>query len=109
MPSAIRAGISVLDFWELTYKEICVQINAVNDEKLDEMRYHAKLAHILGALVGMATWSKEPYPSEAEAFPGLFDTEEIERQRQELAMRAEKDKWLAYAAAFNQQRREGKA
>lgn len=109
MPSAIRAGISILDFWDMTYEEIRVHIEAINEEKLDEMRYHAKLAHVLGALVGMAAWSEEPYPSESEAFPGLFDAEETKRQRQEMALRAEKDKWLAYAAAFNQQRREGKA
>ena len=96
------------EFWDMTYKEICVQVKAANAEKLDEMRYHAHMIHTLGGLVRMA-WSDKPYPLVEEVFPALFDTEEDQERRQEIAMQAEKDKWLAFAESFNQKRREVKA
>lgn len=108
MPHAVRAGIPVKDFWDMTYKEIRISIQAVSEDKLDEMRYHAKMIHTLGALVGIAGWSKDPYPEITEVFPGLFDEAEEAERRQEIQMQMEKDKWLAFAESFNQKRKEVK-
>lgn len=109
MPGAIRAGLSIQEFWDLTFKEICIYVEAMNEEKLDEARYHATLIHTLGGLIGLAAWSGKPYPAISEVFPELFNPEEIAEQQAEIAAKIERDKWLAYAESLNLKRREGKA
>lgn len=105
LPEAIKTGLSIPEFWEMTYQEIVVYVKAVNEEKIEDMRVQARMIHTLGGLVGAAAWG-DKYPEITEVFPGLFDTNEIEEERQEQEAMLERDKWLAFAESFNQKRRE---
>lgn len=109
LPIAIKAGLSIPEFWDLTCSEIIIYVRAVNEEKLEDMRVQARMVHTLGDLVGLASWSNEPYPQIEDVFPELFDAVEQKEERQEQEAMLERDKWLVFAESFNRRRGEVRA
>ncbi|WP_040195054.1 hypothetical protein [Clostridium culturomicium] len=104
LPLAVRAGISINNYWELTYGEICIYLKAYNDEKLERTREQAsltyRLADLIGASVARLLDSNSEYPSIDKAFPGLFD-DVVKEQKKEKDWSVDVARFMNFAMAHN--------
>jgi hypothetical protein len=77
LPSALEAGITAYNYWDMTYGEIVDTITAHNKRKKSQMQQDASLyyslANLIGLSVGRLLDEKIKMPEITDAFPTLFD------------------------------------
>lgn len=88
-----------VQYWDMTYQEISVSIEAFTARKRADLQLEAvrsfRQAHLIGALVSRILGNKQKPPELQEAFPGIFP-EEMFEQRQDW--RVMKERVAAYGA-----------
>lgn len=109
LPAALQCGITVSDFWEMTYGEIVITIKAKNEVEKNRIREAATLNHHLANLIGLSVArlmdKNAKYPSLQEAFPGMFDDIVQEQQApKQQDWRVAKERLMQYAEAHNRKR-----
>lgn len=86
LPTALEIGISVNEYWDLTYGEILLYIDTYNQKQITEMKHQALMDYKLAELIGCAFGGK--FPTLYETYPSLFEEEakqeKIEIQKQRL-------------------------
>lgn len=105
LPTVLDCGISIFDFWDMTYEEMRLVIDSFNRREKARVQEMASMNYQLGNLVGMSVArlfdEKAKYPTLFEAFPTLFDDLEIDTTPRQQDWRIMKDRLQQYATAHN--------
>lgn len=111
MDIALDCGITEKDFWEMTFAEVNRAVVSRNRVKLSEMKERASYDYLLADLIGKSMArlysASATYPSISEVYPGLFDSEEIQQQKQERQMELSALRFKQFAQSYNQQYKGG--
>lgn len=106
LPTALQCGVKIFEFWDLTYGEIILIINAHNANLKAKMQQEAALNHQHANLIGLSVArlmdKNAEYPSLYEAYPNLF--EELKPQPVVEDWQIIKDRLMRYADAHNQKK-----
>lgn len=83
---ALEYGIPEAEFWNMTLAEIRRAIKAKQEIQKRETKEKAAYDYILADLIGRSMArlysSSATYPSLEEAYPDIYDTKELEAQKQ---------------------------
>lgn len=102
LPAAIRYGLSVFDFWKMTYGEIVMYIEEMGKKVLID---NYSLANLISAFVSNGLNGKKNPPIE-ELYPQIFGNT-IENEDDEMARtNFIKDQWITFAAHHNKLRKQ---
>lgn len=105
MDIALDCGIAEKDFWEMTFAEVNRAVVSHNRIKLAEMKEKASYDYILADLIGRSIArlhsSSATYPEISEAYPTLFDSEEIKQQKQEQKVQLSALRFKQFAHSYN--------
>ena len=106
LPIALQSGLSVFDFWSMTYGELSDTIAAYNNNEKNRVREAASLNYHLANLIGISVArlmdKKAEYPTLQVAYPGLFDDLEVEDKQQNWEVA--KARLMKYAEVHNKKR-----
>jgi len=109
LPTSLESGISIMDYWNMTYGEIVLTIENYRAKELERKRevagFNYNLANLIGLSVARIMDNKAEYPPLCNAFPGLFDevVEEVKPVQQDWKL--SKARFLQYAEANNKKKR----
>lgn len=88
LPAAIQAGMDFQQFWDSTYKEIIMYIQAYNRREENKLKTYAtmvyRLADIMCPSIARLLSEKAQYPKISAVFPGLFPEEESEEAEEAI-------------------------
>ena len=102
---ALDCGITEKDFWEMTFAEVNRAIASRNRVKRAEMQEKASYDYILAQLIGKSMAklysSTVKFPSIGEAYPTLFDSEEMQQQKQEQKDNLSALRFKQFAHSYN--------
>jgi hypothetical protein len=83
---ALDYGITEFDFWNMTIAELARAIESKKRIKLLEAKEKASNDYILANLIGKSISriysASSTYPDISEVYPSLFDSEEIQEEKQ---------------------------
>ena len=86
LDNALDYGISEFDFWNMTLAELTRAIDSKKRIKQTEARekacYDYILADLIGRSIGRLYSSSGKMPDISEAYPSIFDSQEIEEKKQ---------------------------
>lgn len=107
LPIALQCGMSVFDFWDMTYGEILMTIEAYNERLLVNLKEKAvmdyQLANIIGLSVARLMDNNAKYPEIHEVYPSIFKEPETEKPVQ-VDWRVAKERLMKYTDAHNKKR-----
>lgn len=107
---ALDYGVVERDYWEMTISELIRLVasrkRVIEIEAKEKATFDYVLADLIGRSVARVNSSVNRYPTIAEAYPSLFDSEEVEEE-----MQAKKDELSAlrfkqFAQSYNNRRKE---
>lgn len=102
---ALDAGISEWDFWDMTLAELERLINSKARVKKREEQEKASYDYILADLIGRSISriysSSAKMPELHEAYPSLFDSQEIQEKKQERKDELSALRFKQFAQAYN--------
>jgi len=105
LPIALQSGISVMDYWFLTYGEIVDTVKAYRENDRLRIREVATFNHSLANLIGLSVArlmdKSSEYPTLKGAYPNLFD--DVIEDNTPVQQNAEimKERFMKYAEANN--------
>lgn len=103
-------GLRESDFWEMTLAEVIRYIESRKRIQKQEEQQKASFDYILADLIGRSISrihsSSNKMPDITEAYPTLFNTEEIEAKRQEKKDEASIARFKQFAQIHNKKFRE---
>lgn len=109
---ALDYGISELDFWNMTIAELERLIESKKRTKKmkdqEKAYFDYTLADLIGRSVSRIYNSSNRIPDISEAYPTLFDSEEIQEKKQEQKDNLSAARFKQFAQAYNNKREEGK-
>lgn len=112
LPTALRCGISIYDFYEYTLKEVELLIEAYEERLKVQARMDYTSNITMASLIGCMFSKDAKMPKFEDMYSFLFDEEELEeielakqeaeerKRQQELALG-----WQMWATQFNEKRR----
>lgn len=78
MPYALQAGVDPERFWELSYADVCAQIEAFNNRNRVLMQQRAAMDYALARLIAAGFHSPNKMPNTVQqAYPQLFPKEPV--------------------------------
>ena len=101
MPYAIRAGVGIREFWDLTYGELSVILDVYKQQREEESQTKMYEIYTTSALVARfvnASMQGKKLPDIYEIFPSL------PRRTQEFDWNTYKQQFAQFAEGYNQQR-----
>lgn len=102
LPAAIRYGLSVFDFWKLTYGEIVMYIEEMGKKVLID---NYSLANLISAFVSNNLNGKKNPPIE-EIYPQIFGSTTSAEADDVARNNFIKDQWIAFAEHHNKLRKQ---
>ena len=103
---ALDCGIPERIFWEMTIAEFAREVKSYNRRKREEAKEKASYDYILADLIGRSIArmfsNSATMPEIGELYPTLFDTEEIQKQKQEKMAELSALRFKQFAQSFNQ-------
>lgn len=106
LPIAIQYDISFKDFWDMTYGEIVLTINAKRDKRKQELQEQAMMDYRLADLIGVSCSrimsSDVKLPEFNNAYSFLFD--EVTQEPKKQSWEDQKRILMQYAEAHNEKR-----
>ena len=106
LPLALQCGISIFDFYQMTFAEVQAVINAYFTKQKRELQQQASMVYAEASLTAMFVSrlisEKAKILTLYEAFPDLFK-EEIEEEKKDR-QRREKEALLEFVKRHNKER-----
>jgi hypothetical protein len=103
---ALDYGISEFDFWDMTLEEniraITSRQRVAKKEAEEKAMYDYVLADMIGRSIARVYSKDAKLPEIYEAYPTLFDEEEIEEARHQKKMEEAAKRFTELAASFNE-------
>ena len=110
MPCALDYGISEFDFWDMTLPEINraieSKIRMLKIQAQEKASYDYILAELIGRSIARIYSSSAKMPDISEAYPSLFDNEEIQQKKQEQQTELSALRFRQFAASYNKKYKE---
>ena len=109
LPTALKCGIGVVEYWDLTIGEIrLIVLNYQEEQELkakETVSVNYNLAMMVSTFVANSLNGKSN-PSLPELFPDMFksELEQIQKEKDELALQLYKEQMLDFANAHNKSR-----
>ena len=98
-------GISEQDFWNMTIAELTRAMQSKNRIKKQQAQEQASFDYILADLIGRSIGriysSSTTIPSISEAYPSLFDSQDIEEKKAEKKMELSALRFKQFAESHN--------
>lgn len=105
LDAALDYGITEEQFWNMTIAELERAINSKRRtqklEAQEKAAYHYILADLIGKSVGRLYSSTVTMPEISEAYPSLFDSQEIQEKQQEKKDELSALRFKQFANAHN--------
>jgi hypothetical protein len=105
LENAMYYGITESDFWNMTLAEINRAVEVKKRIQKEELQARASMDYILADLIGRSVArihsSSTKLPSLAEAYPTLFDKEDVEEKIQEKKDELSVLRLRQFAQSFN--------
>ena len=111
LENALDYGLSELEFWEMTIAELERYI--ASRRRVEKVRAQEKasfdyiLADLIGKSIGRIYSSANKLPEISEAYPSLFDSKEIQEQKETKKMELSVLRFKHFAQSYNNKFREG--
>ena len=106
LPLALQCGISIFDFYDMTFAEVQAVINAYFTKQKRELQQQASMVYAGASLTAMFVSKlisdKAKILTLYDAFPDLFK-EEI-KEAEKRAQEEEKQRFLQFVARHNKER-----
>lgn len=103
---ALDLDISEYDFWMMTPGELMRKFESKQRVLERERQEKATYDYILGDLIGRSIArihsSSASYPKVYEAYPHIFNKDEIEEAEQNRTMELSAQRFMAFAESFNE-------
>lgn len=108
--SALDYGITELDYWNMTVGEVNRAIESkIRIQKIraqEKASYDYILADLIGRSIARNYSSSAKMPSINEAYPSLFESEEIKQKKQERQDELSAIRFKQFAASYNKKYKE---
>lgn len=105
LDSALDMGITEFDYWEMTLAELTRAMRSKNRVAKQQAQEKASLDYILADLIGRSVGriysSSTRLPPISEAYPSLFDNEEIEEKKAAKKAELSALRFKQFAMSFN--------
>lgn len=105
LASALDMGIEECDFWNMTFSEIERKLSSYKRKEKQRLQEKATFDYILADLVGRSVAriydSSNKMPEIGAVYPSLFDTKEIEEQKQNKKDELSAIRFRQFAESFN--------
>lgn len=112
LDTALDCGILEKDFWEMTLNEIERAVKSkIKMERAQDKRqatFDYLLADLIGRSMARIHSASNKMPPLYEAYPTLFEDEEIEQSKEEQRMKLSEIRFKQFAQSFNSKFREGR-
>ena len=107
LPIALKNGVSIKDYWDLTPVEIAQIIKANTERQKEELKIRAQLSYQTAQLTalfvsGMLDNHNREYPTVYECYPELFKDEIKEQER--INDEKQKEQWKLFIQNHNNRR-----
>lgn len=103
-------GLTEHQFWDMTLAEIIRYIESQKRKQLIQAKEKASFDYIQAELIGRSISriysSSATYPAIEEAYPSLFNTEEIQQKKQEKKDELSVIRFRQFADSFNKRFKE---
>lgn len=103
----MRTGVGVLEYWDLTLKEIYLCIDTYNEEQKERAKEKVNMIYLVSSLtsrfVNLQLNGKKIPPID-ELFPSLQG--EVPQENIDKAMALRRDQWIAFAEHHNKMRKQ---
>lgn len=103
-------GITENEFWNMTLAELMRYVDAKKKIQEREAKERASYDYILADLIGRSVAriysSSTTYPHISEVYPALFDSQELEEQKQQKQMEASIARFKQFTQSHNKKFRE---
>lgn len=99
LPTALKCGISIYDFYEYTLKEVELLIEAYNDKLKVQARMDFTSNITMASLIGCMFSKDAKMPKFEDMYSFLFDEEELEEIEQEK-IRIEQERKIKLQQAY---------
>lgn len=105
LENCLDYGLAEADFWNMTLAEIDRALNSKRRQLENEQRIRATydyiLADLIGRSIGRLYSSSNKMPELADAYPSLFDSEEIQEQKQANKQELSVIRFKQFAETYN--------
>lgn len=105
LENAMYYGISESDFWNMTLAEINRAVDVKRKIQKEELQTRASMDYVLADLIGRSIArlhsSSAKMPTLADAYPSLFEKEEVEEKIQEKKDELSSLRFKQFAQSFN--------
>ena len=112
LDSALDAGISEYNFWNMTIAELIREMESKKRIQKARAQEKATFDYILADLIGHSISriynSSATYPEISTIYPTLFDSKEIEFQKQAKTAELSALRFKQFASSYNQKFKEAK-
>lgn len=102
---ALDLDISEYDFWMMTPGELMRKFESkqrvIERERQEKATYDYILGDLIGRSISRVYSSSAKYPPVYEAYPHIFEKEEIEEAQQNRTMELSAQRFMAFAESFN--------
>ena len=111
LDNALDMGISEIEFWSMTLAELERKLNSIKRVRLRDKQEKATFDYILADLIGRSVArvynSSNKIPEISEVYPMLFNTKELQEQKQEKVNKLSELRFRQFAQSFNSKYKEG--
>lgn len=102
---ALDSGISEMEFWDMTLAELERALRSKQRvekrRQQEQASFHYILADLIGRSVARVYSSSNKMPEISEAYPTLFDSEDIQEKKQEERNKLSALRFKQFAQAYN--------
>ena len=102
----MKLGITERSFWSMDFGEAVRAVKYAAERQKQEMQWQAELAYKTALLntigVNRQLGGREEWPTIEKAFPGLFDDEKLQEERELKKAQAWGERFKAVAEVWNQ-------
>lgn len=111
LDSALDLGISEADFWNMTIAELSRAVRSRNRvikmQAQEQASFDYILADLIGRSIGRLYSSTTTLPAISEAYPSLFNSQEIEEKKAEKQAELSALRFRQFADSFNKKFNKG--
>lgn len=98
LPTAIKCGVSIFDYWDMTLKEINILIECYIETQEDKRVQNYNLAYMVAVFVN-SSLSGKPIPDYYEMFPAKQQKQKEDAEQKAMALY--RDQFMMFAEQHN--------
>jgi hypothetical protein len=101
LDNALDYGITEQQFWDMTISELTRAFESAKRREQERATYDYVLADLIGRSIGRLYSTSNTLPDISKVYPALFDSKEIEEQKQAQLDELSALRFKQFAQSFN--------